>query len=84
MDNTFIQARIDATKLQIVAYEDAALAIGTGAIESYILDTGQSRQNVTKLNIHLLHQAIESLYNRCTMLEIRLNGGGTIIGKPGW
>ena len=84
MDSSFIQARIDATKLQIVAFEDAAFAIGTGTIESYIMDTGQTRQNVTKLNLHLLSKAIDGLYNRCATLEARLNGSGVIIGKPGW
>lgn len=84
MDSSFIQARIDATKLLIVAYEDAALSIASGAIEEYMIDTGQTRQRVTKLNIQHLHALIDGLYNRCVMLETRLNGGGTIIGKPGW
>ena len=85
MDTTaFIQARIDATKLQIVEHEDAALAIAAGTMESYDIDTGQTRQRVTKLNLHLLQDIIDALYNRCVTLEIRLNGGGTIIGKPGW
>lgn len=84
MDTAFIQARIDATKLQIVAYEEAILAISTGAVESYIFDTGQTRTHVTKLNLHLLRLGLEGLYNSCTILEIRLNGGGAVIGKPGW
>lgn len=85
MNNTiFIQERIDATKLQIVAHENAALAIAEGTMEGYDFDSGQTRQRVTKLNLHLLQSVIDSLYNRLTMLEVRLNGGGTIIGKPGW
>lgn len=84
MDATFIQSRIDATKLQIVAFEDAALALGTGGIQSYKLDTGQSVQTVTKLDLEYIQKTIDSLYNRCVMLETRLNGGGTIIGKPRW
>lgn len=84
MDSTFIQARIDATKLQIVAYEDAALALGSGNIQSYTLDTGQSRQTVTKLDLKMIQDTIDGLYNRCVTLEARLNGSGVSIGTPSW
>ncbi len=83
MDRTFIQGRIDATKVQIVAYEDAAAALATG-VQSYTLDTGQSRQTVTKLDIGALQRAIDSLYNRCATLEARLNGSGTVTARPAW
>lgn len=82
MDRDFIQARIDATKTQIVAYETAADALVTG-VQSYTLDTGQSRQTVTKLDISALQRTIDSLYNRCATLEARLNGG-TLTGRPAW
>lgn len=84
MNSTFIQARIDATKLQIVVYEDAALALGTAGIQSYTLDTGQSRQTVTKLDLDMIQKTIDSLYNRCATLEARLNGSGSLIGTPSW
>ena len=84
MDSTFIQARIDATKLQIVAYEDAALALGTGGVQSYELDTGQSRQRVTKTDLPDIQKTIDGLYNRCATLEARLNGSGVIAGLPAW
>jgi hypothetical protein len=83
MDRTFIQGRIDATKLQIVAYEDAALALA-GGVQSYTLDTGQSRQQVTKLDLADIQKTIESLYNRCATLEARLNGSGTLTVVPAW
>lgn len=83
MKDAFIQSRIDATKLQIVAYENAALALGTGGVQSYKLDTGQSIQNVTKLDLGMIQRTIDSLYNRCTMLETRLNGSA-VIGVPLW
>lgn len=84
MDATFIQARIDATKLQIVAYETATLALADDNIQSYKLDTGQTIQNVTKLDLTALNKTIDSLYNRCATLEARLNGSGTVIGAPRW
>ena len=84
MDSKFIQARIDATKLQIVAYEDASLGLASGAIQSYTLDTGQSRQTVTKLELSVLQKAINGLYNRCATLEARLNRSGVLTVRPGW
>lgn len=84
MDREFIQARIDATKAQIVAYEDAALALGTGGVQSYTLDTGQTRQTVTRLDLNWLQENIDRLYNRCATLEARLNGSGTVNVRPVW
>lgn len=83
MDAAFIQDRIDETKAQIVAYEDAAAALAAG-VQSYTLDTGQSRQTVTKLDLSAIQRYIESLYNRCATLEARLNGSGTVTARPGW
>lgn len=84
MDSTFLNARITATKNQIAALEDAALSLSSGAITSYTLDTGQSRQVVTKSNINLINKTIDSLYNRLATLEARLNGSGTVVGRPAW
>lgn len=85
MDATFIQARIDATKAQIVAYEDAALAFANnGALQAYTIDTGQTRQTVTRAQLSEIQRTIESLYNRCATLETRLNGAGTFTGRPAW
>lgn len=84
MDTAFIQSRIAATKLRIVAYEDAALALGTGGAQAYIIDTGQTRQNVTKLDLPAIEKTIQSLYNLCATLEARLNGSGTVTSRPSW
>ncbi len=84
MDAAFIQARIDATKAQIIATEDAVLALTTGGVASYTLDTSQSNQVVTKLNLKSLQSTIDALYNRCATLEARLNGSGTLTVRPSW
>ena len=70
MDCTWIQERIDATKAQIEALEDAALAITTGAVQAYSLDTGQSKVTVTRGNLTTLTDAVSSLYNKLATLEI--------------
>ena len=83
MDAAFIQARIDSTKAQIIAYEDAATALASG-VQSYSLDTGQTRQTVTKLDLSALQRSLDALYNRCATLEARLNGSGTVTTRPAW
>jgi len=84
MDSTFIRDRITATKAQIVAYEDAIAALTTGGMVSYSIDTGQTKNSVTKLDLDKLNAALDGLYNRCATLEARLTGGGTIVSRAGW
>jgi hypothetical protein len=82
MDRAFIADRITATKAQIIAYEDAALALAAG-VQSYTLNTGQNTQVVTKLDLAGLQAVIDGLYNRCATLEARLNGA-TLTARPSW
>ena len=85
MSTAFLKERITQTKLIIVAYEDAILALtGAGAIESYTLDTGQSRQTVTRSNLKELSTTLDSLYNRLSVMQTRLTGSGVLIGRPAW
>lgn len=81
---SFLQDRINATKNQIEALENAAADLSAGTIQSYTIDTGQSRQVVTRSNVSSLNKQIDSLYNRLAMLEARLTGSGTIVGRPAW
>lgn len=84
MDTAFIQARIDATKAQIIAYEAAILAFGeTGALQTYKLDTGQTVQTVTRADLKQMQETLDTLYNRCTTLEARL-GRASGIAVPGF
>ena len=82
MDRTFLQARIDATKLLIVAYEDAVTALVSGQVQEYTLDTGQDRQSVTKINLTQANKALDGLYNRLCTLQARLDGSGATIVRP--
>lgn len=83
-DTQFLKDRIDATKTQIIAYESAIDALVTGGVQSYTLDTGQTNQTVTKLNLSSLQKTLDSLMNRLATYEARLYGCGTTIGRPGW
>ena len=80
-DSEWLEARLEKTKTLIVAYEDAILALSTGAVQSYSLDTGQTRQVVTKQQISQLQNTLESLENRYAVLRAQL-GCTTRIGRP--
>lgn len=82
-DLAWYTARIDATKAAIVSYEDAELALTTGGLQSYTLDTGQSRQTVTRANLTEIRKGVVSLYNRLATLEARVYGSGVTV-VPLW
>ena len=81
---TYLTARIAKTEAAIEAYEDAEVALGTAGIQSYTLDTGQSRQTVTKANLTEIRKTIDSLYNRRATLYARRDGCGVSTMGPGW
>jgi hypothetical protein len=79
-DAEWIAKRITATEASIEAHEAALTALAGGA-QSYSLDTGQTRQTVTKANLTEIRNALNSLENRRATLKARLCGGG-VIGRP--
>jgi uncharacterized iron-regulated protein len=83
VDTAWLQARITATQTQIEAYEAAILAVSSGTVQSWSLDTGQTKETVTKKNIAAYEATLERLYNRLAVLEARLNGAGTQV-RPAW
>lgn len=83
MTPTYIQTRITVTEALIEAYEAAILALGTGGVQSYTIDTGQSRQTVTKMDLSQIQRSLDTLYNRLVTLQARLNGG-TVLAVPAW
>lgn len=78
----WIAQRIAATRLLIVKYEAAVDALSTGA-QSYQLDTGQTRQFVTKAQLGSLQLTISRLESRLSVLEQRL-GAARFNVRPGW
>lgn len=83
--NNFLQERITKTKLIIEAYEDAILSLtGAGAVEEYMLNTGQSIQKVTRSNLKELNDTLDGLYNRYTTMCARQTGSGVLIARPAW
>ncbi len=84
MDSAYLQQQIDRTKAQIDAYNDAILALTAGGHQSYQLDTGQSTQRVTRLELDTLQKQLDALYNRLVVFEARRNGSGVMHGRPDW
>lgn len=84
MNRTYLAERINVTKALIEAYEGAVLALGaTGGVQSYTLDTGQSKQTVTRADMASLNAILDSLYNRLATMEARLYGGSVTV-RPAW
>jgi hypothetical protein len=83
-DRQFFTAQITDVEAQIAAYQAAITALTVGGVAQYTLDTGQSSQSVTKLNLSSLNKAVDGLYNRRATLSARLNGCGVHTMRPGW
>lgn len=84
MDIAFLKEQITATKAQILEAQNAQSALLADQIFSYSMDTGQGRTTVTKQTVGQLNALIDSLYNRLTTLQARLNGDNVLIVRPGY
>lgn len=82
MSATFIQEQISVIEAAIVSAQDAEAAILAGGIQSYSIDTGQTKTVVTKLNITELRKYIDAKYNQLVTLEARLTGSGVVFAGP--
>lgn len=78
----FLRSQIEPLKLKIAAQMKASADLSSGAIQSYELESGQTRQKVTQANIGTLEAAITSNMNLLTSLEARLCGAGVIRVVP--
>lgn len=78
-----MQARIDAVTALIVAYEAAVLALSSG-ISSYTIDSGQTRQQVTRANMTELRRTLVELYSQLDAWDRMLNGGTGTYAAPMW
>ena len=82
-DSDWLKERLAAKKALIMAYETAMTALAGGA-QSYSLDTGQTRQVVTKANLTEMRNAIAQLESDISTLQQRLYGCGRLYVRPGW
>lgn len=84
IDTDWLETRITKTQQQIEALEDAIIGLTDGTIQSYTLDTGQSRTVVSRHEIGRLQTVLDTLYVRLNSLCNRVNGGGSVNVAPGW
>lgn len=82
-DRTFWEARLAAKKAALAAYDLAITALAGGA-QSYSLDTGQTRQVVTKANLTEMRNVMRILETDISTLNQRLCGSGRFQVRPGW
>ena len=82
-ESAWLRSRIEQTQDLIVAYEEAIFALASGA-QHYHLDTGQSRQSVTKAQLVQLREMLSMLENRREALLNRLCGRSRVIVFPGF
>jgi hypothetical protein len=82
-DAAWQEARITKTKELILAYEEAILALSTGA-QSYTLNTGQTQQTVMKGNLASLRDTLKWLETRLANLQADACGGGATHVTPGF
>lgn len=80
----FLKGRITVIKEQITALETAMLELDAGVIQSYTIDTGQTRSTVTKGDIAKMQDMLDGLYNQLTVFCARLEGGGTVNVGSAW
>lgn len=83
-DTAFWEAQLASAKQAATAIQAAILALTIGGIQSYQLDTGQTRQLVTRASLSSLREALSSTLNLVATLEIRLGCGGSTHVKPGF
>jgi len=83
-DSAWLRQRLAKTEALIEQVEDAILQLSTGAVLSYSLDTGQSRQSVTRQSLGQLKNLLSNLENRRAALRSRLGCGGSKQMAPGW
>jgi hypothetical protein len=73
-DRAWYEAQVATLKAQIVALQQVATQIMAGGIQSYQLDTGQTRTLVTRINVSALFDEIRKLQNELQTLDAYLNG----------
>lgn len=82
MSTDFIKARIAATESIIVKYEEAIVALTSGA-QSYKIETGQDSQTVTRADIDKLQSSIKESYILLDTLYARYSPNRVTV-RPVW
>jgi hypothetical protein len=80
-----IQARIDKYKLIIANYEDALAFLSLNPRKSYSIDTGQTKESVTVLDMDKITDTIETIEGIIARLERQCAGyDGPTFSRAVW
>jgi hypothetical protein len=82
--DSILQDQLIAIEAQLEAINVAITALLIDKVQSYTLDTGQTRQTVTKFDIVKLTATRDSLLNQYSVLCARLGIDGTIYAGGAW
>lgn len=82
--DAFWAARLASAQARVIAYEAAILAITSGGIKSYRLNTGQTDQLVTNHDLRWMEADLASALNSVATLEARLGCSGSTHIVPGF
>lgn len=83
LDKTFLQARKTALETEITELETALSGLATGAIQQYSLNTGQTVEAVTKVNMGTINRVLEGKYALLQTVCNNLNPGSAgMVGRP--
>lgn len=77
------EQRLEKAMAQVVELEEAISGLLDGSIQTYQLDTGQSRTLVSKQQMSPMYLALQRAENRVASLEARVCGTGSRI-VPGF
>jgi len=80
---SFICDQIPILEAQITAY-NAALTALAGGVQSFSLDTGQTTESVTRLDLDRLNAVLDSLLNRYSVLSARCGCARLTVVRPAW
>ena len=78
-----IEAQIAVLKTELTAVNAAITALLGGA-QSYTLDTGQTRQTVTRTSLAQLRKHRAELMAELQELQDMLTGSASYVARPGW
>lgn len=83
---TFYEQQLAWKQQALAALQAAHLALTTGGVQSYTLNTGQTVQTVTRMNLPSLLEQIAMLERQVLDLMTKLGetDGRVVIAKPGF
>lgn len=82
--DSILQTQLVEFEAQIAAINAAIIALLIDKVQSYTLDTGQTRQTVTKFDLEKLTATRDSLLNQYSVLCARLGLDGTVHAGGAW